>query len=73
MNRSPAWAAMDASPGADCADANDRVRGFFSLHASGSNFAFGDQSTKFISQAIDLELYRGLSTVDGDEIVGEDY
>lgn len=35
---------------------------FFSLHPGGGQFALGDASTRFISDTIDLTLYRSLGT-----------
>lgn len=71
LNHRPADVSIDWSVGPDNADPNDRVRGFYSQHSSGSVFAFGDASTQFITETIDLHLYRHLSTRNGGEIVGE--
>jgi len=45
--------------------------GFMSRHTGGANFALADGSVKFISQSIDLGLYRHLATIQGGEFVGE--
>lgn len=55
-------------------DVNDpydwpNAQSFRSRHPGGLHFAFGDGSVKFISEAIDLDLYRSLATIDGQEPV----
>ncbi len=40
---------------------------FGSFHPGGGNFAFGDGTVRFISNTIDLTIYRALSTRDGGE------
>lgn len=45
---------------------------FISNHPGGGNFVFGDGHTKFISENIDLELYRALSTRAGEEVGNSD-
>jgi prepilin-type N-terminal cleavage/methylation domain-containing protein/prepilin-type processing-associated H-X9-DG protein len=51
--------------------ADDWVRNysFFSRHPGGGQFAFVDGSTRFISNSIDLTLYRSLATVGGGESI----
>ena len=44
---------------------------FGSYHVGGAQFALADGSARFISENIDLNLYRGLATVRGGEIPGE--
>ena len=44
--------------------------GFASSHPGGANFAMGDGSVSFMSEDIDLDTYRALSTRDGGEVVG---
>jgi prepilin-type N-terminal cleavage/methylation domain-containing protein len=46
---------------------NDMPMG--SMHTGGANFANGDGSVRFISQAIDFNLYRGLATRNYGEVV----
>jgi prepilin-type N-terminal cleavage/methylation domain-containing protein len=44
---------------------------FASQHTGGAHFTMGDGTVRFISENIDLQLYRNLATVDGNETVGE--
>lgn len=44
-----------------------RTYSFFSLHPGGGNFAMVDGSVHFISDTINIALYRGLATVSGAE------
>jgi prepilin-type N-terminal cleavage/methylation domain-containing protein len=44
---------------------------FGSLHVGGGHFLMGDGTVKFVSENIDLQLYRNLSTIDGAEAVGD--
>lgn len=45
--------------------------GFGSWHTGGAFFVLADGSVKFISENIDLNLYRGLGTIKGGEVLGE--
>jgi prepilin-type N-terminal cleavage/methylation domain-containing protein/prepilin-type processing-associated H-X9-DG protein len=45
------------------------VSNFRSFHPGGANFAFCDGSTQFLSETIDMTVYRGLSTIQGGEAV----
>ena len=45
------------------------VQSFRSEHAGGLHFALADGSLRFISNSIDLELYRALATIAGREVV----
>jgi len=47
----------------------DSIETFRSYHPGGINVTLGDGSTQFINDQIDVNVYRGLSTVDGGEIV----
>jgi prepilin-type N-terminal cleavage/methylation domain-containing protein/prepilin-type processing-associated H-X9-DG protein len=47
------------------------VSGFRSQHTGGAQFLLADGSVRFISQNINLTLYRGLSTIGGNEVIGE--
>lgn len=67
LNEQPVDVSIDWDPSVDC-DEDDRVRGFISLHrAPGANFAFADGSIHFLSEYIDYQLYRKLSTINGGE------
>lgn len=46
-----------------------RISNFRSLHTGGANFAYGDGSVQYLSDSIDLVVYRALSTVAGGEVV----
>jgi prepilin-type N-terminal cleavage/methylation domain-containing protein/prepilin-type processing-associated H-X9-DG protein len=47
----------------------NEVRGFKSMHPGGAQFAMADGSVQFINEGIDHNIYRGLSTRDGGEVV----
>ncbi|MGL4555806.1 MAG: DUF1559 domain-containing protein [Gemmataceae bacterium] len=42
---------------------------FMSRHTGGANFALTDGSVRFLSQTMDITLYRNLSTIRGGEVV----
>ena len=44
---------------------------FASQHTGGGHFTMGDGTVRFISENIDLQLYRNLATIDGNEVLGE--
>ncbi|MBI1346328.1 DUF1559 domain-containing protein [bacterium] len=44
---------------------------FASEHVGGAHFTMGDGTVRFLSENIDLQLYRNLSTIDGRETVGD--
>lgn len=44
-------------------------RGWSSLHMGGINFAFCDGSVRFLSRDIDMRLFEGISTINGNENV----
>lgn len=44
---------------------------FGSYHVGGAQYAMGDGSVRFISENIDLNLYRALGTRAGGEVTGE--
>jgi len=46
--------------------------GFRSLHPGGANFAMADGSVKFIKNAISVNVYRGLGTRAGGEVLSAD-
>lgn len=50
-----------------------RVGGFGSYHTGGANFVFADGSVRFISQSIDVELYRNLGHRKDGEITNLDW
>ncbi len=46
--------------------------GFHSQHPGGVNFLFADGSVKFLKDAIDMGVYRSLSTINGGEALSND-
>lgn len=50
---------------------NLRMSAFGSNHTGGANFTFGDGSTRFISDGIELVTLQALSTRSGSEIISE--
>jgi len=44
------------------------VYSFRSRHTGGANFALADGSTRFVTQSIDINLYRALATMKGNEV-----
>ncbi len=67
LNKAPVSVSLDASPGPDCHDSGDRVRGFFSYHPGGAVFVYVDASVKFVNDDIEPSTYRALSTVAGSD------
>jgi prepilin-type N-terminal cleavage/methylation domain-containing protein len=47
--------------------------GFHSFHTGGAQFSIGDGSVRFISDSIELALYRNLSTCGGGEVISGDF
>jgi prepilin-type N-terminal cleavage/methylation domain-containing protein len=44
---------------------------FGSFHTGGGHFLMGDGTVRFVSENIDLQLYRNLASIDGNETTGE--
>ncbi len=61
---------VTGQPGFNNAGDWPNVYSFRSMHTGGGNFAFADGSVKFITEAIDLNLYRNLATISGGEAIG---
>jgi hypothetical protein len=49
------------------ATSTHRVPNFRSDHVGGGNFAMGDASVRFIQEDVDMEFYRALSTIHGED------
>jgi len=47
----------------------DRNYGFYSQHPGGGNFSMCDASVRFVSDNIDLTVYRAVATISGEEAV----
>ena len=43
--------------------------GYKSMHPGGANFVLGDNSTRFISDTIDFQLFNALGTRNGEEVL----
>jgi prepilin-type processing-associated H-X9-DG protein len=71
LNQSPVDVSIDVNPNSGCFDNADRIRGFYSIHVGGAHFAMADGSVRWISDNVDLNVYRSISTMRGDETVGE--
>jgi prepilin-type N-terminal cleavage/methylation domain-containing protein/prepilin-type processing-associated H-X9-DG protein len=73
MNRRPTrptvWG-MDTK--GDNSSGRDWVSGFRSLHSHGCNFLFCDGSVHFLSEATRPEIFMGLSTYAGNEVISGD-
>ncbi|NUQ64888.1 MAG: DUF1559 domain-containing protein, partial [Pirellulales bacterium] len=57
-------------PETTCSGSCERQFQFSSLHPGGCHFTFADGHTDLISETIDLDVFRGLLTRQGGEVVG---
>ena len=60
-------------PGNPCANTDDRIREFASIHPGGANFLMADGSVRFVPQTIDFRVYQALSTIRGREVISDDF
>ncbi len=58
-------------PETTCSDSSERRFQFASTHEGGCHFSLADGSGRFISEHIDVELFRSLFTLQGGEVLGE--
>jgi prepilin-type processing-associated H-X9-DG protein len=74
MNRRPVTpTAIGPDSKGDNSNGGCFVSGFRSRHPDGCNFLFCDGSARFLAQGIQPDVYRGLSTYAGGEVLGADY
>lgn len=74
MNRRPGTPSVFSNNASGDNNAGtDYISGFRSLHPNGCNFLFCDGNVRFITQAIQADVYRGLSTYAGGEILPGDF
>ena len=45
---------------------------FASRHTGGGNFGLGDASVRFVSESIDIGVYRAYATISSGEVVSDD-
>jgi prepilin-type processing-associated H-X9-DG protein len=60
-------------PGNPCENTDDRIREFASLHPKGANFLMADGSVRFVTESVDFRLYQALSTIQGGEVINDDF
>jgi prepilin-type N-terminal cleavage/methylation domain-containing protein/prepilin-type processing-associated H-X9-DG protein len=77
MNNPLVLPAIDYNHGCDNSDPTvggyDTLSGFRSVHTGGCNFLFCDGAVRFVHQGVAADVYRGLSTIRGGEVVGAGY
>jgi len=69
LNVAPVDVSIDATPGPDCQDPMDRIRGFYSFHPAAANFLFADGSVHVVQESISGPVYRALSSIAGGEVI----
>ena len=71
LNRIPSDVSVDVKPNDGCGHPSDRIRNFASAHTGGGVFLLGDGSVRFVSDNIDSNVYRHVSTISGNEVTSE--
>jgi prepilin-type N-terminal cleavage/methylation domain-containing protein/prepilin-type processing-associated H-X9-DG protein len=66
------WYPMNFNLMPNMRDSQENDAPFGSDHPGGAQFVFADGHVKFLSETIDIENYRALSTFAGQEVVSED-
>jgi prepilin-type N-terminal cleavage/methylation domain-containing protein/prepilin-type processing-associated H-X9-DG protein len=69
----PNWAGFDCGTWSAIADVpgEHAIMSARSMHGSGVNTAYGDGSTRFITNSIDVRIWRALGTRDGGETISD--
>ena len=55
-------------PATNCSSSIEQRFQFSSPHVGGAHFSLGDGSGRFISENIDIDVFRGLTTRNGSEV-----
>ena len=58
-------------PQTNCAGSAERRFQFSSPHAGGAHFAFADGHARFLSESIDVNVFRSLITRNEGEVIGD--
>ena len=70
INQEPVLCSIDFRPGSECADQQDRIRGFFGFH-QGAHFVYLDASVRMVTDLVSPAVYVAQSTRDAGDIATE--